>query len=240
MTHPDLPQRRFARQLHRRRFLSTAGGNRRGRPRRAAMPYLSRAADRPQITHGVQSGDVGADGGVVWARADRPSQMMVEVCHHRIVRQCAGLAADRGPARERLHRQNAAGEPAGRAGHLLSRQLPRPVAYRRFQRAGGRPLPHRAGGPPRRQLRLGRRCRRARLGHQSRRRRHGHLRHHAQAPAGFPAAFRRHHLCRRHHLAGGETADGKIWKNITDSGKGQGRRDARRIPRRAQIQFPRR
>ena len=44
-----------------------------------AMPYLSRAADRPLITHGVQSGDVGADGGVVWARADRPSQMMVEV-----------------------------------------------------------------------------------------------------------------------------------------------------------------
>ncbi|MGN9339215.1 PhoD-like phosphatase N-terminal domain-containing protein, partial [Enterococcus faecium] len=30
-------------------------------------------------THGVQSGDVGIDGGVVWARADRPSQMMVEV-----------------------------------------------------------------------------------------------------------------------------------------------------------------
>ena len=28
-------------------------------------------------------------------------------------------------------------------------------------------------------------------------------------------------------------ADGKIWKNITDPGKGQGRRDARRIPRRA-------
>ena len=43
------------------------------------MPYLSRAADRPLVTHGVQSGDVGADGGVVWARADRPSQMMVEV-----------------------------------------------------------------------------------------------------------------------------------------------------------------
>ena len=30
-----------------------------------AMPYLSRAADRPRITHGVQSGDVGADGGTV-------------------------------------------------------------------------------------------------------------------------------------------------------------------------------
>src|SRR6202451_1086741 len=44
-----------------------------------AMPSLSRAADRPAVTHGVQSGDVGGDGGVVWARADRPSQMLVEV-----------------------------------------------------------------------------------------------------------------------------------------------------------------
>ena len=43
------------------------------------MPYLSRAADRPVVTSGVQSGDIGADGGVVWARADRPSQMLVEV-----------------------------------------------------------------------------------------------------------------------------------------------------------------
>jgi alkaline phosphatase D len=43
------------------------------------MPYLSRAADRPLVTHGVQSGDVSPDGGVVWARADRPSQMLVEV-----------------------------------------------------------------------------------------------------------------------------------------------------------------
>jgi alkaline phosphatase D len=44
-----------------------------------AMPYLGRAADRPMITHGIQSGDIGADGGVVWARSDRPSQMLVEV-----------------------------------------------------------------------------------------------------------------------------------------------------------------
>src|SRR5206468_2772104 len=44
-----------------------------------AMPWLSRAADRPEITHGVQSGDVGTDGGVIWSRADRPSQMLVEV-----------------------------------------------------------------------------------------------------------------------------------------------------------------
>ena len=44
-----------------------------------ARPYLSRASDRPAITHGVQSGDVSVDGGVVWARADRPARMLVEV-----------------------------------------------------------------------------------------------------------------------------------------------------------------
>src|SRR5450755_172547 len=63
-------------RLSRRRFLSTTAATSFAT---LAMPYLSRAADRPQITHGVQSGDVGADGGVVWARADRPSQLMVEV-----------------------------------------------------------------------------------------------------------------------------------------------------------------
>ncbi len=67
---------RFSRNVTRRRFLSTSAATGVGL---IAMPYLSRAADRPVITHGVQSGDVGVDGGVVWARADRPAQMMVEV-----------------------------------------------------------------------------------------------------------------------------------------------------------------
>jgi alkaline phosphatase D len=72
--------RPFSRNFSRRRFLTTAAATGAGALGGGfAMPYLSRAADRPQITHGVQSGDVGADGGVVWARADRPSQMMVEV-----------------------------------------------------------------------------------------------------------------------------------------------------------------
>ena len=66
--------------LTRRRFLTTAassvamtavGG--------IARPYLSCAADRPFITHGVQSGDVSMDSGIVWARADRPSRMLVEI-----------------------------------------------------------------------------------------------------------------------------------------------------------------
>jgi len=67
------------RRISRRRFISTVAATGTGALGTLAMPYLSRAADRPVVTHGVQSGDVGTDGGVVWARADRPSQMLVEV-----------------------------------------------------------------------------------------------------------------------------------------------------------------
>src|ERR1043165_1120707 len=63
-------------RISRRRFVSTASVAALGS---IAMPYLSRAADRPLIPHGIQSGDVGADGGLVWSRADRPAQMLVEV-----------------------------------------------------------------------------------------------------------------------------------------------------------------
>src|SRR6202158_3971712 len=43
-----------------------------------AKPYLSRAADRPQIACGLASGDVSAGSAVVWARADRPARLQVE------------------------------------------------------------------------------------------------------------------------------------------------------------------
>ena len=66
--------------LTRRRFL-TAAVSSAGITAAAsvARPYLSRAADRPLVTHGVQSGDVSIDSGIVWARPDRPSRMLVEV-----------------------------------------------------------------------------------------------------------------------------------------------------------------
>jgi alkaline phosphatase D len=43
-----------------------------------AKPYLSRAADRPRIACGLQSGDVSTDSAVVWAKADRPARMQIE------------------------------------------------------------------------------------------------------------------------------------------------------------------
>ncbi|MGB3555080.1 MAG: alkaline phosphatase D family protein [Jannaschia sp.] len=43
-----------------------------------AMPSFVRAAGRPALTHGVQTGDVAHDGAILWARADREARMAVE------------------------------------------------------------------------------------------------------------------------------------------------------------------
>jgi alkaline phosphatase D len=43
-----------------------------------AKPRISRAADRPRIAGGIQSGDVSDGSAVIWARADRPARMQVE------------------------------------------------------------------------------------------------------------------------------------------------------------------
>ncbi|PRY01901.1 alkaline phosphatase D family protein [Allonocardiopsis opalescens] len=47
-------------------------------PAGAAAPALVHRG-RPELTHGIQLGDPRADGAVVWARADRPARMVVEV-----------------------------------------------------------------------------------------------------------------------------------------------------------------
>ncbi|MDB6179384.1 alkaline phosphatase D family protein [Paracoccus sp. Z330] len=44
-----------------------------------AMPAISRAGSRPVFTHGVQSGDTTAQGGMVWTRADRPARIALDV-----------------------------------------------------------------------------------------------------------------------------------------------------------------
>ncbi|TDC94607.1 alkaline phosphatase [Actinomadura sp. 7K507] len=56
--------------------LLAGGGSASARP--VPSPALLRPG-RPRLTHGVQSGDVTAREGVVWARSDRPARMLVEV-----------------------------------------------------------------------------------------------------------------------------------------------------------------
>jgi alkaline phosphatase D len=71
---------RIAPKIDRRRVLAGLGGaTLAGGIGGLACPAISRANDRPIISHGVQSGDVTVDSGVIWARADRPSRMLVEI-----------------------------------------------------------------------------------------------------------------------------------------------------------------
>jgi alkaline phosphatase D len=65
--------------LTRRRFLASTAAGGIGVAATLALPALSRAASRPIITHGLQSGDVDTQSAMIWARADRPSRMLVEV-----------------------------------------------------------------------------------------------------------------------------------------------------------------
>ena len=62
---------RMSRRTVAKRLAATAG--------MVFLPGLSRAEDRPTLTHGLQSGDVSATSGVVWARADRPARLRIEV-----------------------------------------------------------------------------------------------------------------------------------------------------------------
>src|SRR6185503_9920353 len=66
-------------RLSRRRFLrgSTAMGAA-ALLGSVAAPRISRAAARPIITHGIQSGDAAFDRAVLWSRADRPAFLFFE------------------------------------------------------------------------------------------------------------------------------------------------------------------
>lgn len=66
--------------LSRRHLLTLAGSSALALPASTIFaPYLSRAADRPMLSHGVQSGDVSATSAMVWGRGDRASRLRIEV-----------------------------------------------------------------------------------------------------------------------------------------------------------------
>jgi len=74
-----MPRMLPSRPKSRRNFLKLAGASALMVPVGLAMPRLSRAATRPLVTHGLQSGDIGTNHGVVWARTDRPARATFEV-----------------------------------------------------------------------------------------------------------------------------------------------------------------
>ena len=100
--------------LTRRRFLAAGLSSTALAAVGIAKPALSRAADRPLITHGIQSGDVSTDAGMVWARADRPSRMLVEVATTDSFRDVrAGVFVDALPETDFTAKALIEGLPAG-------------------------------------------------------------------------------------------------------------------------------
>src|SRR4029450_11742601 len=85
--------------LSRRSFIATAGAAGIVGASGLALPYYSRASQRPAFTHGVQSGDVDASSGMVWTRTDRPSRVMFEISSRAIFPTATRLAPlDTSPA----------------------------------------------------------------------------------------------------------------------------------------------
>src|SRR5262249_51684788 len=65
--------------MTRRRFLTTvASATATSLSTSVKAPALIRSVRRPLVTHGVQSGDISTDSGMVWARTDRPARMLIE------------------------------------------------------------------------------------------------------------------------------------------------------------------
>jgi alkaline phosphatase D len=127
--------------IDRRRFLRGAtalgalGGATLVSPGFAGSAFGIVRSGRPSITHGVQSGDVTARSAVVWARADRPGRMLVEVATRP---SFAGARTVVGPV---------AGATSDNTAQLLLRHLPpgEDVFYRvrfadRSDDRGGEPV----------------------------------------------------------------------------------------------------
>ena len=65
-------------KFNRRMFLKLAGAGVSTPLAGVFAPYVSRAADRPVIAGGVQSGDVSQDGAVLWTRTEGPATLEFE------------------------------------------------------------------------------------------------------------------------------------------------------------------
>jgi len=126
-------------RLSRRRFLSTAGA---GRHQRRLAGALSQPRCRPADRQsGVQFRRRRRRWRVVWARADRPSQMLVEVATSESFANARAAAGSR-RCRKRLHGQMLLENMPSGAANLLPHPVPRSLGYQYRERAGCRALPH--------------------------------------------------------------------------------------------------
>ena len=87
-------------------------------------PAISRAADRPLITNGLQSGDATGDSGMVWARVNQPSRVRVEFSTTESFKSVLGsVFADALPESDLTMKLGMQGLPAGQS--IFYRVTPR-------------------------------------------------------------------------------------------------------------------
>ncbi|MGY4330638.1 phosphodiesterase/alkaline phosphatase D-like protein [Bradyrhizobium sp. LB7.2] len=202
-----------------------------------AKPHLSRAADRPQIAGGIQSGDASDGSAVVRARADRPARMQVECSIVESFKTIiASASSDALPDTDFTSK-------------LLLNDLPlgQDIFYRvrfddiaigiadesrighfRTAPAAGRSISFLWSGDTAGQgwgIDTSRRL--------------SQLSHHARQSSGLLHPFRRSHLRRLHDSLGAEAAERRDLAECRDRGEIRDRAHAGAVPRQLQIQ-PRR
>ena len=155
-----------------------------------ARPSLSRAADRPRLTHGLQSGDVAINSGVVWARADRPARLSFDIATSDSFRSVIrSVSLDALPESDFAVKALIDGLPPGqdifyrvRSTDLSDTAVSGEPMTGRFRTAPGRPALD--------LVRVVGRHRRAGLGHRRVARRHEDLRDHAPACGPISSSIR--------------------------------------------------
>jgi hypothetical protein len=191
-----------------------------------ARRSLSLAPDRVQITHGVQSGDVSADSGVVWARADRPSRMLVEVATTDSFRDIkSAVFVDALPESDFTAKALIENLPPGQ--DIFYR-----ISFQELSSAVfGEPQVGRfRTAPSDRRSHHG-----ARLGHRRGARRHAHLCRHARQRARLLHSLRRQHLRRLPDRGGKETARRRRLAQHRHRGEIEAGGNAHRLSRQLQI-----
>ena len=91
------------------------------------VPSISRAADRPLLTHGLQSGDVRADSAIVWARVSQPSRLRIEFSTtESFASVIGGVFVDALPESDLAGKAGLTGLPAGQ--EIFYRVMPQNLA----------------------------------------------------------------------------------------------------------------
>ena len=201
-------------------------------------PAISRAADRPLITHGVQSGDVSVDGAVVWSRADRPARMIVEVS----TTEASATSTRRASptrCRKAISPPSCCSTICPRAKHVLSRALRGSVVSGAVGRGADRTFPHAGSRVAARSPSPGRATLPGRAGASTRRAAACAAFRRCSPTAGLLHPFRRRHLCRLSDRARIQAAGRRGVAQSRHRGQGGSRADARAVPRQLQIQSAR-